>query len=47
MLPQERQASLHDAHDGTVQRQPDGLYVRLGEVPVLPGKHLRSSFSNV
>jgi hypothetical protein len=46
VLPQERQASLHDAH-GAIQRQTERLHIRLGKVPMPAGKHLCGSFSNL
>jgi hypothetical protein len=47
MLPQKRQASLHDAQDGAAQRQSGRLHVHLGKVSFFARMCLRGSFFNL
>lgn len=46
MLPQERQASLHDAR-GAAERQTKRLHSCLRKVPLPAGEHLCGTFSNL
>src|ERR1039457_6100698 len=43
LLPAKWQASLHDAPDGTAERQAKWYRVRLGKMPLHAGQHRRHS----